>query len=176
MHTDIPVQSTFDEWKTSGFEQGCQDCHMGGSGHSFPGGHSQSLLKGSVEVEVRRIDNGVEATLQSKGVAHALPTGDPFRRLIWKLCTDEQCSIAIAKQTFAIVHSGPKWSVQTDRRLHPGQPVTLSYQAPNTDLWWELSYRYGDPIFEHHLSEKDVQTIVHKGRVSSIFDAKNPER
>lgn len=163
MFSEVAVQNTYEEWVHSEEKKQCQGCHMGSVGHTFPGAHNEQMLKNSIDIDIIRKDGDVQITLLSKGVGHAFPTGDPFRRLVWKLCLDEKRTVCIAEKILAIVHHGDPWSIKVDQRLHPNIPKVFSYTTPKFELWWELSYYFGDPMFESFLDTDDVKQIIDQG-------------
>jgi hypothetical protein len=82
------MQSTIREHaRTPGAGDGCADCHMprGASGrrsHAFVASREPAVLRAAVGVDVARASaSTVHVTLTPRGVGHALPTGDLFRRL-----------------------------------------------------------------------------------------------
>ena len=79
-----------------------------------------------------------------------------WRAMLWpiRLCSEK---------ILAIVHHGDPWSIKLDQRLHPNIPKVFSYTTPNFDLWWELSYYFGDPMFESFLDTDDVKQIIDQG-------------
>jgi len=83
-----PMQGTIMEHAASDYAQvSCADCHMpktagGRASHRFDVTRNEALMRAAVSVEARRTDSqGVELSLRAKGVGHAFPTGDLFRRL-----------------------------------------------------------------------------------------------
>jgi len=101
------------------------------------------LLKKSIVVQ---LEEGViedMVTLGLRGVGHAFPTGDPFRRLEWQVCADADCGEVTFRKSFAIVHQGPKWHVYKDTRLFPDVPQQFSF--PKGEVA-QLIYHYEDPV------------------------------
>lgn len=83
-----PMQSTIMEHAASDYGQvSCADCHMpktasGHASHRFDATRNEAFMRGAISIEARRIDpQRVELLLRAKGVGHAFPTGDLFRRL-----------------------------------------------------------------------------------------------
>jgi hypothetical protein len=82
------MQSTVDEFlQRSGASQGCAGCHMpvdeaGHRSHRFDVTRNAALLQSALWVSARRTAaHQVEIQLTPRGVGHAFPTGDLFRRL-----------------------------------------------------------------------------------------------
>ncbi len=85
-YSELPMQSTHSEWKTSGFSHSsCQNCHLFGNSpqsHRFPGGHDLTNLRQALKLECERSEDGkLRVRLYTLGVGHAFPTGDLFRTL-----------------------------------------------------------------------------------------------
>jgi hypothetical protein len=116
-----------------------------------------------LEIVVARKNSTVNVSLASVGVGHALPTGDAFRRLQWRLCADPACREIIAQRSFGILHQGPTWNVALDTRLKPGIEEKFSVAAIEGELWWDLVYSFGDPMQERVLTEEDIRTVVAEG-------------
>ena len=94
--SDLVMQDTFMEWKSSTFGGGgqpgnsgnitsCQNCHLlSGSpeSHLFPGGHNLKRLAKVLSIEAKYVEkNSLLVTVYSMGIGHAFPTGDLFRTL-----------------------------------------------------------------------------------------------
>ena len=83
------MQSTFEEWRTSGAAaQGvtCASCHLPAGDHTLPGPRTPGRLRAALALSVHTEGSAIIARITSRGVGHALPTGDPYRRLwvsIW---------------------------------------------------------------------------------------------
>lgn len=82
------MQGTILEHTASAFSQvSCADCHMpkttgGRASHKFDVTRNEAFMRGAVSVEARRTDpQRIELSLRARGVGHAFPTGDLFRRL-----------------------------------------------------------------------------------------------
>jgi len=76
-----PMQNTYDEWRASQAAQngkGCSSCHD----HASRSGHDAAALAAALQVEVKRVKGRIVARVSAPGVGHAVPTGDPFRRLM----------------------------------------------------------------------------------------------
>jgi hypothetical protein len=76
-----PMQDTYDEWHASTAARegkACASCHD----HAARSGHDAKVLSEALRVKVRRKDGEIVATISAPGAGHAVPTGDPFRRLM----------------------------------------------------------------------------------------------
>jgi hypothetical protein len=82
------MQSTITEHRASEYRDvSCASCHMsrdskGRRDHRFDVTRNPPFLKNALDVKVTRFKQGrIEFQLTSKGVGHAFPTGDLFRRI-----------------------------------------------------------------------------------------------
>lgn len=99
---DGPVlQDTAAEWQASAHAATpCSACHMPGGDHRTPGGHDAAFVRAAVDVLARRTSPATIAVdLIAVDVGHALPTGDPFRRLVVELCATPSCSLVLDRAT-----------------------------------------------------------------------------
>jgi hypothetical protein len=88
----VPLCATGDEYIASNTGVNCQSCHMpmvdGLADHSMGGGHSDGMLKRSIMFTMDAAAEGgmvkVSAKLKNQQ-PHAMPTGAPFRNMIFKL-------------------------------------------------------------------------------------------
>lgn len=82
------MQSTMTEHARSPFaDRSCTSCHMartadGHRDHRFDVSRNEALLRAALDVKTRRTKEGVEVSLVTRDVGHAMPTGDLFRRLL----------------------------------------------------------------------------------------------
>lgn len=94
------MQSTYTEWLSTSFAQTgthCQNCHMpdiqnvDGSTHRehrFVGASAQTL-RSLFRLEATRDGRDLEVTITAAEIGHAIPTGDPFRRIELEVRTVE---------------------------------------------------------------------------------------
>jgi hypothetical protein len=181
-----PLQDTLSEWRASSFSPStpCQGCHMREGSHAFPGGHDAALVRGALEVEVRADGpTRVLATVRSRGVGHAVPTGDPYRRLRLTLCADADCKRVLGSTTFArsLKSTDRTYHVQEDTRVPP--PTAQAASASRTleiplavplrpGATWRLVRHHADPRHESRLPPEEAFLEVARGSVS--FDTLSP--
>lgn len=85
--TPLLMQSTVSEHAASPFAgQSCADCHMprvrGRRVHGFESTRDPEALRAAITVATSRVDGRrVRIDLRARGVGHAFPTGDLFRRV-----------------------------------------------------------------------------------------------
>lgn len=153
----VAVCRTGDEAAQSGAIP-CQGCHMavrdGHADHSMLGGHSDAMVAraATVEVAATRDTGGVEArvVLRSR-VAHAFPTGAPFRmgvlevvgldtagREVWGSApgkgSGEDGHLMVRLTDDAGRPVAPQRATRTaaDNRLTPGEVREITYRMPPT--------------------------------------------
>ncbi|HYO72203.1 MAG TPA: multiheme c-type cytochrome [Archangium sp.] len=181
-----PLQDTLSEWRASSFapETPCQGCHMREGSHAFPGGHDAALVRSALEVEVRAADpTRVLVTLRSRGVGHALPTGDPYRRLRLTLCADADCTRVLGNAVFqrSLESTARAYRLAEDTRVPPPTATTpvpartleIPLAAPlPPGATWRLVRHHADPRHEPRLPPEEAFLEVARGLVS--FDAPSP--
>jgi hypothetical protein len=170
--TDTLMQATFTEWEGSGLsDQTCWDCH--GQGHAFVGAHDEALLKRTLSAEVLRESGGaLVVTVRAVGVAHKVPSGDPFRRLEVQLCRDRACDEVLRTVSFIrfFRKEGPLHVASDDLSIPPAGPDgqaerTQRLPAPRGARFWALRYAYGDARLEAGLPPDEVARIVARGPI-----------
>lgn len=139
--TAVPMQSTGSEWRAwvaAGGAQGCVDCHMPGGAHTFPGARDRAFLGASVVVE----EGGGRLRLEARGVGHAVPTGDVFRRLTvevaaaggpWRVVDTVGLEFAVD-----VVDGAPRQRLERDTRLLPGVPREVP--LPGDTARWRVTW------------------------------------
>ncbi len=186
--SDAPLQDTVAEWRGSAAAVagvGCADCHMPRGAHGFPGGHDLPALRRALSVEVRPDGpSTVAVRLQSQGVGHKLPTGDPFRRLTVQLCahrlrsTSDPCEDVVGEAIFRKTFEGTEraWAVLED--LTVPAPVegsvaerTLNVPVRAPALGWSLRIDWLDPATTQALPPEAVGAVLEVGAVEAPRDA-----
>ena len=155
-----PIQDTWGEWTRVSEPKGtCQQCHMPEGKHSFYGGHHLPTLKAAIRVDV---DDHQMTLATTAKVAHAVPTGDPFRRLVLEFC-EASCDTPLKRYTFGVVHQYVAGEMRTvrDTRLHPN--VQKHVAIPSNATTWRLRYYYADPRFEERLPRVEQYAQVASG-------------
>lgn len=169
-------QATLTEWRGSSAAargQRCQGCHMPSGSHAFPGAHDAALVRGALAAEVvAGAPDRAVVTVVARGAAHAVPTGDPFRRLVVELCEDEGCSSLVGQAVLrrALEPDETSWVIASDTTVPPavdGEEARrrLEVQTTAPALAWRLWLYYGDARFHEHLPEEEVRLLVAEGRV-----------
>jgi hypothetical protein len=156
-YTHEPLQATYDEWRASGVTETCQGCHL--QGHAFRGAHDQDLVRSALTV---RVDGDV-ATITAGNVGHAIPTGDPFRRMLFRACADTTCDEPLQTWVFGrwFEPTARSWTTTRDTTLASGETRELPLPAGTNA--WELEYRYAEPNIEDELPAELIGFIVTSG-------------
>jgi hypothetical protein len=121
----VLMQATLTEHRASGAPS-CARCHMPEGDHGFPG---VALAAEALKVEVSPA--GV-FTLTARRVGHAVPTGDPFRRVRVSRCEDRACAVVVDASEL-----GREWKKVgddvvelSDTRPRPGAPARVALEGP----------------------------------------------
>ncbi|MCB9671823.1 MAG: hypothetical protein H6734_20275 [Alphaproteobacteria bacterium] len=163
---DELAQATVSEWRASPAHAsgvGCVGCHMGVYGHRFPGAHDVDLVRGAIRAGARVDGADVVFEISAHDAGHAVPTGDPFRRLEVQLCDTADCraprTVSWIQRT--LERTETSWRVASDARL--GESARLVRVPRGTAVAWQLVYRYGDRRFEPVLPASSVGFVVAGG-------------
>jgi hypothetical protein len=114
-------------------------------GHAFTVG-GETLAK-HITVRLEEAENGARLfAISAKGVGHAFPTGDLFRRLVLRVHVGAHVVERVFKRSFRSMHGAAGSIVRAesgDSRLAPEQTVVLDLPRakPGTPLHWELVYQ-----------------------------------
>jgi hypothetical protein len=179
----VPMQDTGAEWarsRAAAEGRTCQSCHMGESGHRFPGAHTPGYVAGALSVTFQ-VEPGraLVAEVRARGVGHRVPTGDPFRRLRLRLCRDAGCAEPLAtrflSRRFEATPSGvrAKGDTTVPVETETTAPVrrwefplaTLPAPLPEV-LHWQLDYLLAEPELEALVPPEAMRHEVHRGTVS----------
>ncbi|MCB1774642.1 MAG: cytochrome c family protein [Gammaproteobacteria bacterium] len=154
----VPLCATGNEYMVSKSDVTCQYCHMpmvdNEADHSMGGGHDGGMLKRSIVFTMDTKANGgkllVTAKLKNQQ-PHALPTGAPFRNIVFKLMAynssgdliwenapehpakdDPQAYFAYLLADDAGKDAMPPTATQlgADTRLRPHEERELAYEIP----------------------------------------------
>ncbi|MCA9640031.1 MAG: hypothetical protein KC492_05025, partial [Myxococcales bacterium] len=183
------MQSTVSEHKSSSRAgETCASCHMtraadGHLRHDFAASRSQDQLRRALSVKARRVSAGqVELTLEARGVGHALPTGDLFRRLevaVELVGADYQVVARDHRyltRHFRTVKVGSFAQRQLDKddRLFDGEPreLQLVVDYPEGEAlpiaWWVAYQRVGFPRANKEDAEIEQELLLASGTLPPI--------
>lgn len=129
----------------------CTECHMpktnGHQSHLFGGGRDPAWLRSAIAVKASRTDADIAVTLSPATVAHAVPTGDLFRRLAIGLetvdangdVTDRE--MRTVGRAFSLVH-GERFEIADTRPgTHGANATTIAFGARAGRVRWFVSYQ-----------------------------------
>lgn len=180
----VPLCATGNEYMVSKSDVTCQYCHMpmvkNQADHSMGGGHDGGMLKRSLVFTMdAKAQNGkvlVSAKLKNQQ-PHALPTGAPFRNLVFKLTAyndqgevvwesapehpakdDPQAYFAYLLADDAGKNAMPPTATQlgADTRLRPHEERELAYEIPadgvvlvRGEVYYNLLWKVLADKFQH---------------------------
>jgi hypothetical protein len=163
---DVLAQSTGSEWRTSSAAktQDCASCHLDSLGHAMPG---EALLAGALTVEV----SADRVVLQARDAAHAVPTGDPFRRLILELCADPECTELAGTLRFGqtFERDETSWVRTSDTRIPAATTGSTSLAERPIDVpftAWRLWSVRAESRLRGRIEEHDYRRLLHAGTLS----------
>ena len=148
---------------------GCQDCHMPEGAHTFPGAHDVDLLRRSLNATVRQVGQTYAVTLHASGIGHRVPTGDPFRRVVFELVNAEHVVYShtlwrhyrMGEESFDLVEdttiATPEKGLDTTHGL-----IAEPTQEPTG---WRLWMYFGDQRFENKLEPHQVRSLIASGKL-----------
>ena len=149
----------------SGVTETCQDCHL--AGHTFRGAHDAELVRSALTVAVTVADGRATAHVTAARVGHRVPTGDPFRRMLFRACADAACAQPLKTWVFgrSFEETPRTWVLTGDTTLASGE--TRDLLLPAGTVAWELEYRYAEPQLEAELPDELVRLKVASGEITS---------
>ncbi len=176
----IPMQDTVEEHAASGDPRGCTDCHAptrdGHTSHRFPGHRDPQLLSEALLVTASAARDGwstdVVLRLAAHEAAHAVPTGDVFRRLEIRAWVDgrpDNAASVLLWRRFDL--SGEHWRPTVDERVPPpGQGervVELRVPDSGPRIVWSIDLWSIDPRQAGRFAE-DV--TLHSRMATGVID------
>jgi hypothetical protein len=84
-YTDQPMQNTFGEYRDSGSNAECIDCHMQKGSHRFPGAYVPEKVAEALKVALCRDEVGYQVSIKNVLGAHNLPSGGVNRAIVLSL-------------------------------------------------------------------------------------------
>ncbi len=165
-HSDVRAQDTIEEWRHSDAAaegRSCRTCHMQNASHRFLGARDAAFVRSAFAVDAAVVDGVdgamVQVHLSARDAGHAIPTGDPFRRLLVRVCADPSCERVLVHQTLG------RWLSTTgadniDTRIPVDGLRTLQLPLPLGPLLpgavVDVSLRLAETGLESHLAREDV--------------------
>lgn len=175
--TTLLMQKTVTEWRASSAArrgETCQSCHMPEGAHTFPGAHELALVRETLETTwTWSGPSRVCATVRARGVGHAVPTGDPFRRLRLRLCGDATCDTPLRQRllTRKVTLKDGRALEGPDKRIAPPASSESSERMECFELpagtkapaHWMLELLYAEPHVESRLPDSVTRAIITAG-------------
>ena len=166
------MQDTMNEWRATGTRKPCQACHVAAGDHAMTGGHDVGKLKETLTVEVRRLGGReVRVRFTSRGAAHAVPTGDPFRALRVEWCADEACVRVVATTVAGrtIAPAGATWRITRDWTIPPPKGETaeraLELEVPDEAAFYRVVLEWVGPSTARLLPLEETEAELFTGKV-----------
>jgi len=106
-------------------------------------------------------------------VSHAVPTGDPFRRLVLRFC-GPTCDTTVKTYTFAVIHTYVDGVMRVTKDTRMQANTSRQLPVPEDAFGWELRVYYADPRLAEHLPEQEVSMAVATGVFASPASPPEP--
>lgn len=178
-YSHTPMQNTLTEWRASRAAArgaSCQECHMAQGSHAFPGAHTPGWVAQALSVSFQREGARLIADVRAREAAgHAIPTGDPFRRLRLRLCRDAACAEPLATRVlmrrFEARPESEGWWLGEDTRIPEETQSTapvrrLEFPLPPRPpgvLYWRLDYLLAEPELEGSVEPEFLSLSLQQG-------------
>lgn len=147
------MQTTMDEHARSAFaDRTCARCHFprrgDGFDHALRSTRDDDAWRRALAVRARRVDDGLAFELEPRGVGHAVPTGDLFRRLALHAEVRDGEAVLEERTRYLGRHFEPwrhpdgtrndayAWPVRDDRVVAPTTIVLPLSGAGEAVHWW----------------------------------------
>jgi hypothetical protein len=170
---ETPSQDTVGEWRASAAASRGRTCITCHDPHEAPGAHDHDFVRSALEVEAHYDGVRVTATVRARDAAHAVPTGDPFRRIELMICGPTPCETPLASAVLERRRraQGEDWAVVSDTRIPVAsaersaeRTFVLTPEAPlPPGARWRLVYRFPEPDLEERLSRSDRYFVIDQG-------------
>ena len=169
-YTDEPMQATVAEWRASGSEADCLDCHAD-RGHAFPGSHDPERVASALAIDLCATGDAIEVAIANHGAGHNVPSGGVHRRMViraWRSHAPERLAEYTLGRKFRPVIGGGKQTI-SDTTIAPGQLRTARFALaalgpPSPEINVELRYIYA--LDEHAALPTDVSRQIWFRRVA----------
>jgi hypothetical protein len=176
----VAMQDTHAEWARSTFGargQTCQRCHMPRGDHGASGARTAENLRESLAVDVRLLaPDRARVVVETRGVGHAFPTGDPTRVLRVELCAEAACARVLGSASFARWYRAAEGGFELLRDTSVPPPsggaqrgrraLEVPIDAGGTPTHWRAVYRFA-PHLRRELGREATETVVVTGSVAT---------
>jgi hypothetical protein len=168
---------SYDKWREiTGRTDTCQDCHMrdsfGNIDHSFPGGNSESMVEGALQVRwnltITNNEYKARIILHNPDVGHDVPAGMTLRRLIIRVSLLDSDEGEIYKQEAFLgriyedkdgiwpVMGWKAERIKFDNSIAPLEKRMIMFNMP---LHSRARYILLEIIYSHHPNDEDTIPI-----------------
>jgi hypothetical protein len=158
-YAKLPMQDTVGEWRRSGSDKSCIDCHFAGGDHRSRGGHDLELLQRTLSVQW----SADCATVKATGAGHAVPTGDPFHVMRLSLCADAACKVRLESKNLArttLLTADGMSRPAADTRPQPEAKLCFgSGRAKH----WILEVRHAEAALGADVPAGELWRLIHAG-------------
>lgn len=151
----------------AGDARSCSSCHL--RDHTFNVSRDPAMLARALVVTASRDDEQQAVfELSSRGIGHAFPTGDLFRRLVLRVSKAGGKPVEVPFWRTFRSHRNEDGTLaraeSSDRRLAPSQRVVIPMAA---ELSWEVAYQRITSVEQTPPFGVDVEaeTILARGRL-----------
>lgn len=161
------LQNTVSEWREVAGAK-CGSCH---DDHRALGARDKSLVRSALTVVAKPNGAGADVRVATTDkLAHRIPTGDPFRRMQLRLCSDPVCKTVVSKYTMVVIHQyeGHEMKVVSDSRLGPpggSAPSEITLTSAARPIWWQLEYLLAEPSVIDDLQGEEGRWMVAEGHI-----------
>jgi hypothetical protein len=136
------MQKTVSEHaRSSARQRSCVSCH---GGHRYAASRDRALLRGALDVTATRSGSDLVFVLRAKNVGHAFPTGDLFRRLVFR----GRGPFGVVEQAFERTFGGRRNDEgvvqryeRSDSRLVARESERRIELSTNDTVRWEVVYQ-----------------------------------
>ncbi len=173
------MQATVSEWRASRAAaegESCAGCHMPLGDHGVSGAHDLTLIQRTISADVRLDGDAARVTLTATGAAHAVPTGDPWRRLLVELCAGD-CSEPVATARFGrrFARTERSWRMFEDTRIPAATEGddaarTAIVPLPVRPDRWRLVYEVAERRLRDQLAPDDFRHVIAQGTIQPPED------
>jgi hypothetical protein len=105
----------------------------------------------------------LEARLRVGNAGHLVPTGDPFRRLVFDACASADCATRLRRWTFGrtVRAAGEELLEGQDTRLEPSSMRVL--ELPEGATHWRLALIFVEPGLEDRVPPESASVLISSG-------------
>lgn len=147
------MQTTVAEHRRSPHaDRSCASCHLPAGDHALTSSRDPAALRDALQVTATRDFDGLVISIEPRGIGHAFPTGDLFRRLAVHVTTEDDAGVVAEDTRYLARHFAPyrradgtrnpahAWPVPDDRVEGPTE-LRIALPGAEQLAWrWWLDY------------------------------------